>query len=135
MQEDERSPFRGPVGPSLRQRIGSVIKCRRLELGYSLGQLARAADVSQSHLSRIERGLSIPSYQIVGRLAALLGIDDATLRNEEEAAEATDRELNAWLQRLEIPEWLRSDFLNLLPATREALVGGLDELGRHADAG
>ncbi len=48
------------------------IRKRRLALGISLGQLARAIGKSDATLSRIERGRIRPSYELVQRILAFL---------------------------------------------------------------
>ena len=48
------------------------IRRRRLALGISLGELARAIGRSDATLSRIERGQIRPSYELVQRILAYL---------------------------------------------------------------
>jgi predicted transcriptional regulator len=48
------------------------IRKRRLALGISLGELARAVGRSDATLSRIERGQIRPSYDLVQRILAVL---------------------------------------------------------------
>jgi predicted transcriptional regulator len=48
------------------------IRKRRLSLGISLGELARAIGRSDATLSRIERGKIRPSYQLVQQILAFL---------------------------------------------------------------
>lgn len=50
----------------------SEIRKRRLSLGISLGDLARAVGRSDATLSRIERGKIRPSYELVQRILAYL---------------------------------------------------------------
>ncbi len=50
------------------ERIGPRIRARRLELGMSMGELARRLGVSPSFVSRLENGHCPPS---VGTLRAL----------------------------------------------------------------
>jgi len=58
-----------------RQWIGRLLRDRRLALGRTIRDIARTAGIDQGHLSRIERGVSIPSYEVVWRVAAALQID------------------------------------------------------------
>jgi predicted transcriptional regulator len=51
--------------------IGEIRK-RRLSLGISLGELARAIGRSDATVSRIERGKIRPSYQLVQQMLAFL---------------------------------------------------------------
>jgi predicted transcriptional regulator len=48
------------------------IRKRRLSLGISLGQLARAVGRSDATMSRIERGQIRPSYELVQRIVSYL---------------------------------------------------------------
>ncbi len=112
-----------------RQRIGGLVKQRRLTLGLSLRAAARSAEVSSSHLSRIERGTALTSYQILQKLTAVLGMDEAALRREEDAVMAVDRRLDVWWGRIGLTDEQRRDLLRLSPATRAALVVALDRLG------
>jgi predicted transcriptional regulator len=48
------------------------IRKRRIALGVSLGELARAVERSDATLSRIERGQIRPSYELVQRILAYL---------------------------------------------------------------
>jgi len=50
----------------------SEIRKRRLSLGISLGQLARAVGRSDATMSRIERGQIRPSYELVQRIVSYL---------------------------------------------------------------
>ena len=54
--------------------IGEYIKKLRKAKDYSINQLALYTDVSASHISRIERGLRIPSPDILEKLAIVLKI-------------------------------------------------------------
>ena len=47
-------------GHGERQYIGAEIRRLRLERGMTLDDLAEAAMISASHLSRVERGLTLP---------------------------------------------------------------------------
>ncbi len=55
-------------------RIGARIRGLRVERGLTLAGLARAADVSRAMLSRIERGESSPTAQLLGKICGGLGI-------------------------------------------------------------
>jgi len=46
----------------------------RIERGQTLEGVAAGAQISSSHLSRIERGLTNPSFTVAARLAAHYGI-------------------------------------------------------------
>jgi transcriptional regulator with XRE-family HTH domain len=57
----------------LGQRYGRELRAMRVASGLSQRELARRAGISQGLLSRIERGLSIPSLDVAARLAAAMG--------------------------------------------------------------
>lgn len=54
--------------------IGPAIRALRLERGMTLDQLAAAAGISASHLSRLERGQAEPSFTVAAALAASIGV-------------------------------------------------------------
>ncbi|CAN5144097.1 hypothetical protein BH23CHL1_BH23CHL1_15790 [soil metagenome] len=54
--------------------IGLRIRELRLERGMTLDQLSRAAGISASHLSRLERGQAEPSFTVAAALAAQLDV-------------------------------------------------------------
>jgi transcriptional regulator with XRE-family HTH domain len=58
----------------MRQQFGVLIRELRLEQGLTLDALALAAGISASHLSRLERGATLPSFVVVGNLAAALRV-------------------------------------------------------------
>ncbi|MFD3535195.1 helix-turn-helix domain-containing protein [Streptomyces sp. NPDC058664] len=76
-----------PVQPD-----GPKIRRRREERGYGLRAFAKAAQVSHTHLSRIERGLRNPQPEVMGRIAHVLGCEiteiqrDPTEHNDERHA-------------------------------------------------
>ena len=67
---------------SLDTRIGTRI--RTLRGAATLDALARQAGVSRAMLSRIERGESSPTAQLLARLATGLGVSPATLFAERD---------------------------------------------------
>ncbi len=62
-----------------RSDLGKILKQRRLMASMTLSELATAADVSASHLGRIERGERYPSVRILRRLAKPLSIEEPEL--------------------------------------------------------
>ena len=54
--------------------IGATIRALRLERGMTLDQLASEADISASHLSRLERGQAEPSFTVAASLAKSIGV-------------------------------------------------------------
>lgn len=114
----------GPV----RQRIGPTIKIRRHQLSMSLNTLADEAGISPSHLSRIERGLTVPSYDVLDRIADALGSNLSALRNEEEQARSIDGQLDSIFSQLGLDENARMELLQMSHETREALAAALQRL-------
>ena len=54
--------------------IGLRIRELRLERGMTLDQLSKAAGISASHLSRLEREQAEPSFTVAAALATQLGV-------------------------------------------------------------
>ena len=52
--------------------IGKRIKNRRRKLGLTQAQVEESADLSYKYLSNIERGVSIPSTEVIMRIALAL---------------------------------------------------------------
>ena len=67
-------------------RIGPRIRSLRAERGLTLDGLAERAAVSRAMLSRIERGESSPTAQLLGKVCAGLGITLSTLFAETQPA-------------------------------------------------
>jgi transcriptional regulator with XRE-family HTH domain len=66
-------------------RIGARIRELRAERGLTLEGLARLADVSRAMVSRIERGESSPTAQLLNRICGGLGVTLSVLFAEAEA--------------------------------------------------
>ena len=54
------------------KEIGKRIARRRKELGLKQSEVEERADLSQKYLSNIERSISIPSIEVIMRLAVAL---------------------------------------------------------------
>jgi transcriptional regulator with XRE-family HTH domain len=67
------------VDSNYRSHIGGIIKQQRISLPLTLQELAEKADVSASHLGRIERGERFPSAHILRKIAAPLGFEENEL--------------------------------------------------------
>lgn len=117
---------------SVRQRVGPALKARRQRRRLSLHALAAQAGISPSHLSRIERGLSVPSYEVLDRVADALGSDLRALRTEEASARAVDGELDAVFDTLGLSVVARGELLTLSPQTRADLARALRHARRSA---
>ncbi len=59
--------------------LGRAIRALRVERGVSLSQLALAAALDKGYLSRVERGLKIPSVAVVLRISSALDVSAAQL--------------------------------------------------------
>lgn len=118
--------------PPVRQRIGPTIKTLRVQQGLSLNALAAAAGISPSHLSRIERGLTVPSYDVLDRVADAIGSDLRELRQEEESARAIDGELDVIFDEVGLDAAARSDLLRLSHQTRADLAKAFKALKGQA---
>jgi HTH-type transcriptional regulator/antitoxin HipB len=55
--------------------LGQAVRARRLELGMSQTELAQGAGMTQSAVSRLEAGGSVPTIGVLERLAAALSAD------------------------------------------------------------
>ncbi len=62
-----------------RKDLGKVLKQHRVMMSLTLNEVSRAANVSPSHLGRIERGERYPSARILRRLAKPLGLEEVEL--------------------------------------------------------
>jgi transcriptional regulator with XRE-family HTH domain len=60
--------------PDIDDRIGARIRDLRAERSLTLDGLARLADVSRAMLSRIERGESSPTAQLLNKICGGLGV-------------------------------------------------------------
>ncbi|MGR5939703.1 helix-turn-helix domain-containing protein [Bacillus pacificus] len=63
-----------------------VIKLRkvRIEKGFSQNELAKQAEVSQSHISEIESGIKNVGVEVLIKLATVLGVQITDPIGEEE---------------------------------------------------
>jgi ribosome-binding protein aMBF1 (putative translation factor) len=55
--------------------LGQAVRARRLEIGMSQTELAERAGMTQSAVSRLEAGGSVPTIGVLERLAAALSAD------------------------------------------------------------
>jgi transcriptional regulator with XRE-family HTH domain len=119
----------------VRQRIGPTLRHLRTQRGLSLLQLAEAADVSPSHLSRMERGRTVPSYDLLCRLAEALGVEIGELRREELATKSVDATLDGLLRVSGVSEASLAELHTLSPATRAEVAEAISRYAcRHRAA-
>jgi len=70
-----------------RERLGRHVRRLRVAAGLSQEVLAVDAKLEASHLSRIERGLSNPTFDVLARLAEALHVDIEALTTSAEVDE------------------------------------------------
>ncbi|MFC7929130.1 helix-turn-helix domain-containing protein [Streptomyces cinereoruber] len=75
------------------QPDGPEIRRQRELRGYGLRGFAKAAHISHTHLSRIERGLRQPQPEVMAKIARVLGcrISDIQRKPTETNHERSDR--------------------------------------------
>jgi transcriptional regulator with XRE-family HTH domain len=107
----------GRTASELRRALGAELRRTRLDAGLSLRALARAAEITPSHLSEIERGIAEPSLAVLASLARVLGADVSIrlfpgtgprIRDRLQApmVEALLREAHpSWKRLVEVPVW------------------------------
>lgn len=61
-------------GPDLDRRLGARVRALRMAGGLTLDTLAGRSGVSRAMLSRVERGASSPTAQLLARIGAGLGV-------------------------------------------------------------
>lgn len=57
------------------KKLGDIIKNRRKELGITQPHLAELAHLSTNTLYKLERGKGNPSFDVLRRLAEVLGME------------------------------------------------------------
>lgn len=120
-------------GQPVRQRVGPSVRALREERRLSLNSVATEAGISPSHLSRIERGLTVPSYDVLARTADALGTDLTSLTSEEATTKTVDADLDALFDQFGLPDTARADLRRLEPPTRAALLIALRRIVGNDD--
>lgn len=111
-----------------RQRIGPAIRRLRRMNGLTLDDLASQAGISASHLSRLERGQTLPSFQVLSDIAHVLGADvDEFVRLESEVTER-DAEFREILDARGVPEDIQQELMSSSIELRRALIEIFKEL-------
>lgn len=85
MERFEADPRKAAALQEARERLASAfyaehsdtLAALRMRKGFSQAQLAQQVGTSQSHIARIERGRNDPATDLIGRIAAALGVDAA----------------------------------------------------------
>jgi transcriptional regulator with XRE-family HTH domain len=83
-----------------RNAIGPRIRELRLERGLTLDDLARAANISASHLSRLERGQTAPSFTVAAAIAREIDVLPSDLVAIQREQSSVDDALVAALQEI-----------------------------------
>jgi transcriptional regulator with XRE-family HTH domain len=111
-----------------RQRIGPAIRRLRRMNGLTLDDLASQAGISASHLSRLERGQTLPSFQVLSDIAHVLGADvDEFVRLETEVTER-DAEFREILEARGVPEDIQQELMSSSIELRRTLFDIFKEL-------
>lgn len=112
-----------------RQRIGPAIRRMRRMQGKTLDDLASQAGISASHLSRLERGHTLPSFQVLSDIAHVLGADvDDFVRLELEVT-TLDAEFQEILDARNFSEELQAELMATSIELRQALFDAFKALG------
>jgi transcriptional regulator with XRE-family HTH domain len=111
-----------------RQRIGPAVRRLRRLQGLTLDQLAEAAAVSPSHLSRLERSQTLPSFPVMAKIADALDVDVNEFVRLEHDVTHLDDELSWYLGMLALPDEANQELFGLTIETRRALVECLNQL-------
>ncbi len=107
--------------------MGTRIRELRQERGLSLDDVAAAGGVSASHLSRIERGQTGPSFTVASRLAATLAVRPSDLATFQRQQSTTDTELMAALTARGLDPKIAEEITRTISTpARRALVETLD---------
>lgn len=59
----------------MKSKIGTVIRRKRKELGYTQERLAERVGVTPSYIGQIERGHTYPSFEVLANITLNLAID------------------------------------------------------------
>lgn len=107
-------------------RFGAYLKQIREDKGLSINQLAQAADISGSQISRIENGLrGIPKPQTLRKIADALEVPYEELMSK---AGYLDSELSLH-EGLTVPDWAtakdKRDFKKMLEDDGELMFDGI----------
>ncbi len=105
-----------------RQRIGPAIRKLRHEQDMTLDDLAEQAGISASHLSRLERGQTLPSFTVLAGIAHVLGVSIDEFAQLEQDVAVLDADLDEVMREAGIDEDAISEILNLSIESRQELL-------------
>jgi transcriptional regulator with XRE-family HTH domain len=111
-----------------RQRIGPAVRRMRRSRGLTLDALADQAGVSPSHLSRLERSQTLPSFPVLAKIADALDVDvNEFVRLEQDVAQM-DEELSRFVDYLALDDDAYRELLDLSIETRRELVERMERV-------
>ena len=110
MSPDEDTPAR---------LVGEFIRQQRELAAIPLRQLATLAGISNPYLSQIERGLRMPSTDVLGNIEATLGLIADSWRETTDQGDETDDDARR-TETVSLPAMIKAD-PQLTPAQRRAL--------------
>jgi transcriptional regulator with XRE-family HTH domain len=79
MSSDGPGPSARDVGKAQFEKLGRIIRERRVQAEMSLRDLAARTDVSNPYLSQLERGLHQPSVRVLKAIAGALNMSAEAL--------------------------------------------------------
>ncbi len=75
----------------VQQRLGRAVQAIRTREGLTQEQVSAAAGLHPTYVSDIERGARTPSWEVLTRLAAGMGVTIGEIGRAYDAREARDR--------------------------------------------
>jgi transcriptional regulator with XRE-family HTH domain len=106
--------------------MGPRIRELRIERGMTLDELATAASISASHLSRLERGQTAPSFKVAADIARHIGVKPSELATiQREQSDVDDQLIEALVARGLDTSMSRHICDRISTAARSALLGAL----------
>lgn len=104
-------------------KLGAILRARRVELGKGLRETATRLGVAPAHLTDIEKGRRAPSEELLLKIASVYGIDEAELRSGWKKPEAVVGEVASQnpTTAAKVPEFLRTA-KDLNPAQWDRLI-------------
>lgn len=113
-----------------RNAMGPRIRELRIERGLTLDELARAANISASHLSRLERGQTAPSFKVAADIARVIGVKPSDLAVIQREQSDVDRQLVEALVARGLTEEMAQHICDRISTTaRAALLEALRPAG------
>ena len=119
-------------------RLGEIIRRQRELAELSMRQVAAMAGISNPYLSQIERGLRVPSKEVLRAIAESLNVSADLLRGDEPPDGSADV-IEAIQSDSDLTASQRRSLIEAYEALRQVTVkrrrgGGLDERGESPAA-